>query len=226
MNSKLLFATVALSLVGIVAACSSDADSPAGSTSSSSGGSSGSTSSGSTSSGSTSGSTSSGSTSGSTSGSVTSPLAGTINGKPFVFKSGFFFKNEDSTIDLIFTDKDGACTDAKETKIQAGETLVQFFTLGKASDGSQPAEVGTVTSEDMKYAAIASTCATGGSVEKPENVAKAGRVTGNKTINLTALTDTNVEGSLDLAFDDGSTLAGTFKLASCEVSVPDGLTCR
>jgi hypothetical protein len=219
-----------LSMFTGVAACGSDDTPPSGS--SPSGGSS---------------STSAGGPNSSSGSSPSGTLGGTLGGKAFVFKSGFFFKNQDGTLEVNFSDKEGACDDAKESKLTLGQTLVQLSKLGVRTGTTTfggvtngvtvgPAAVGDVTSpDDWKYARVIDSCPAGTPVadavvidgQRVAIAVAAGRVKDiDKKLTLTALSDTAVEGTMDLKFDDGSTLAGSFKVASCSKSLETPLVCR
>lgn len=120
-------------------------------------------------------------------------------------------------MEIVVSSMPGTCDSATQKNFTGGEILVQIYGLM----GTAP---GDLTSTEVKYAAIKQTCASGASVEA--NVDKASDVKGTTTVKITAKTDKQVEGSMDLKFEDGSFLKGTFKVPTCANEIPDGATCK
>jgi hypothetical protein len=215
---KILALTFSFSLAALgLAACSDDSTSNASSSSSS--GSVSSASSGS-SSGSTSGDgggadASSSSNSGGPAGNAPS---GTVGGAAFVAKSGFWHENTDGSIDLVFSNQADVCQATKDQKLRGGESLLQFFAL----KGTAPGPLTPSLEEDLKYASIKATCTSGQPIGK-DDVEKSSRA---QTFSFTlSAKSANVSGTLDVKFEDGSTVAGSFDVPACDAEIGDDLTC-
>ena len=120
-------------------------------------------------------------------------------------------------MEIIVSSMPATCDSAKQKVFTGGEIIVQVYGLM----GTAP---GDLTSTEVKYAAIKLMCASGASVEA--NVEKASDVKGSTTVKITAKSDTQVEGSMDVKFEDGSFLKGTFKVPTCASEIPEGATCK
>lgn len=151
-------------------------------------------------------------------GASTTAITGTVNGTSFAAASGFFFVDDTGKLDLIFSDKFGICDSAKQSKIHAGETMVQLYTLAGTAPG-----VFTSANGDVKYATVKPTCASDAPLGDSE-VAAASRAT-TSTVTLSVVTSTKVEGTLDITFEDGSKVSGGFSVSACSVTIPESSTC-
>lgn len=130
---------------------------------------------------------------------------------------GHFHTTSQGAIEIIVSSMPATCDSAKQQKFTAGEAIVQVYGLM----GSAP---GDLTSGEVKYATIKQNCASGAPIEG--NVERASSVKGTTTVKVTAKSATQLEGSMDLTFEDGSFLKGTFKVPSCANEMPEGATCK
>jgi len=158
-------------------------------------------------------------------GGITSSSSGAVT-KVFTPKSSFFFKHPDGTIDLIFSDQDGACNDAKAGKLGANETIVQLYDLG-ANGGTAPADVGAAASRDQqaKYATVTASCPSNQPVGDSSNIAKFGDAF-SVDIEIKTIDDATVTGHATLQFDGGLKFDADFSSPACTVAQPEHLTCR
>lgn len=145
-------------------------------------------------------------------------VTGVINGKAFAATSGFFFVDPGGKIDLIISDKSGICDSVKQSKIHPGETMVQLYGLNGTAPGAFTSE-----NDDIKYATIKATCASNQPVGDAE-VDAASRAT-TSTVTISTSTATKLEGTLNLTFEDGSSVSGSFSLGSCTSTVPETSAC-
>lgn len=156
--------------------------------------------------------------------STSSTLAGSFGGKAFSFKSGFVHKNPATgRLDLFFSDASELCASLERGRFAPGTTVVQTYGLvGTVPGNFKP------NSDDVKYATIKASCPSGASVNS--NVESASRIPVSSigttsTIEISSLTETRAEGSVDLTFPDGSTLSGTFSVGTCSTSESEKATC-
>jgi hypothetical protein len=144
--------------------------------------------------------------------------------KVFTPKSSFFFKHDDGTIDLLLSDQDNACNDAKAAKLGANETLVQLYSLG-ANGGTAAAAVGAVAArnQDTKYATVGPSCPSG----QPANnfISKGGEAI-SVDIQINTIDDATVTGHATVEFDSGLKLDADFSSPVCTSTEPENLTCR
>jgi hypothetical protein len=150
---------------------------------------------------------------------ASAPAEGTMGGMPFKLGSGFFRLDGVKGISLILSDMGGACDAATTGHIRAGGVVFQAYNL----QGTTP---GPLLSShfDVKYARVASACPVGAAVS-PSWVSNFGDALENKTlITITKLSATWAEGTVDITFDDGSTLKGTFAVPACPAAL--GLICQ
>jgi hypothetical protein len=146
----------------------------------------------------------------------TGSLTGTVGGKAFTFQSGLAYVDKQGAVDILVSDGAGLCSSVTSQKFHAGETLVQVYNL----KGKVP---GAFTSDgDVKYASVNGSCASGQSVEG--SVSAKGRVT-KSDFSITKMTATEVEGTLNITFDEGSTISGSFSLPICSTSEAEKATC-
>src|SRR5262249_5033303 len=148
---------------------------------------------------------------------ATGTFSGTIGGKPFTMQSGLAHSDGAGSIDLVLSSQAGVCQSASAGKLHAGEMLVGLYGLTGTAPGTY-----TSANNDIKFASMQSTCASGTPVESA--VDKSGRVT-TSTITLQAVTSSDVQGTLDLKFDDGSAASGTFDVPTCASTLSEGYVC-
>lgn len=144
--------------------------------------------------------------------------SGTVGGKSFAIASGIGHVGKDGALDLILSDAPGLCDAIQAQKFAAGTTIVQAYNL----TGKAPGEFKS-SDADVKYATVSATCPSGQPIGE-QNVAKAGRAK-TATINVTSLGDATVEGSIDVTFDDGSSVSGSFSVPTCPQSEAEKATC-
>lgn len=145
--------------------------------------------------------------------------AGTVGGASFTVTSGFAIGDADG-LDVVLSDMPSLCESVTDSKIHAGETLIQLYSLS----GSVPGVFTSPPDEDpdVKYATVKSTCASGDALQA--EIGKSGRAT-SSTVTIAALTDTFVAGELDITFDDGSKIAGEFNVPRCASGLEKAATC-
>ena len=152
---------------------------------------------------------SSGSLGSSSGSSGTASFSGTVGGKAFTFQSGLAYVKNSKRVDLIFSDYAGICESTQKVHLHAGETLLQAYGL----EGTAPGKF-TPADNDVKYASIAASCASGqaieGSVDKHSDVSAA-------DVTLSSVSSTTVEGDITLTFKDGSNVSGHFAVPVCSV---------
>jgi hypothetical protein len=133
-------------------------------------------------------------------------------------KSGYGNLNPDGTVDVVLSDADTFCDSAKSGKVHPGETLVQMYGLS----GKAPGVFTPNPDQEIKFAIVAPTCASGQAINS--NVAIGGRATAS-TITLTSVTAAGVQGTLALAFEDGSKVGGAFDVPSCSATLSEKAVC-
>jgi hypothetical protein len=131
-------------------------------------------------------------------------ISGMLGGQAFNLRSGFGARIGGESLDLILSSAEGLCDSTTSGKLHAGEMIVQAFGL----QGTAP---GVLTSDEVKYASVASGCQSGAAVEN--NVSRASDAT-SASISVTRLT-TSVDGTLDIRFQDGSYVSGSFSVPFC-----------
>lgn len=120
-------------------------------------------------------------------------------------------------MEIIVSSMPATCDSATQKKFTGGEAIVQVYGLmGTAPDD--------LTSSEVKYVTIKQSCASGAPLDA--NIDKASRVKGTSTVKITAKSAAQVEGSMDVTFEDGSFLKGTFKVPSCASEMPEGASCK
>jgi hypothetical protein len=144
--------------------------------------------------------------------------AGTVGGKSFAIASGIGHLDKDGSLDLILSDAPGLCDAIQAQKFAPGTTIVQAYGLVGKAPGAFKSD-----HEDVKYATVSPTCPSGQPIGE-QNVAKAGRAK-TTTIEVTTLGDTSVEGTIDVTFDDGSSVSGSFSVPMCSQSQAEKATC-
>ncbi len=139
---------------------------------------------------------------------------GEVGGQPFTFKSGYFTINDGThdtgakgLIDVVLSTADAVCDAAMQQKLHGGETLVQLYGLEGTAPGAYVA-----VHDEIKYGRIKPTCPSGAPLEA--NADSAGRIQ-SSAVTLSRVDAALVEGTIDLTFDDGSKLAGSFSVPSC-----------
>jgi hypothetical protein len=157
-------------------------------------------------------------------------ITGTIGGKPFTAKSGFFVM-KNGKVTLEFSNFEGLCADVTAAKLRANTQLIQFYFLetpgdGGATDqvGNGKAALGPVLSSDMKYAAFGS-CTSGEALQENVIVGTGRAEKTSTSITLTALGADKVAGTLDVTFDDGSKIRGSFSVPACSAQTKEESTC-
>lgn len=142
-----------------------------------------------------------------------------LGGKSFTFVSGFAHQSAGGSVDIVLGDVPGLCDSVKAERFKAGTTIVQAYGLS----GSVPGPF-VSTNDDMKYATLSATCASGAPVEaNVENASRA--VTAKTTISLSKL-DTEVAGEMTMEFEDGSKVSGSFVVPICSESEAENATCE
>jgi hypothetical protein len=153
-------------------------------------------------------------------------ITGTLNKKPFTAQSGFAHVDGVGQLTLEFSNAPDRCGDAKAAKFHSNAQFIGFYRLATPADGGLPddqkAAVGPVISDDMKYAELG-TCTSGAPVGEKDTVAT-GRAE-KSTVTLTTLASDKVEGTLDVTFDDGSHISGTFSVPTCSGETPETSYC-
>lgn len=145
-------------------------------------------------------------------------MKGTLGGKSFTIKSGIAnVGSVDGKLDLVFADYADLCTKLTAEKIPAGATIVQLYNLS----GKAPGEF--TASADTKYATLLPACPSGSSVN--DYVAGASRATTTK-ITVDSLTATKATGEVQMTFEDGSTIEGSFDVPICGVVEAENATCE
>jgi hypothetical protein len=77
----------------------------------------------------------------------------------------------------------------------------------------------------MKYAELGP-CTSGAPIGDKDSVANGRAEKSASTITLTTLASDKVEGTLDVTFDDGSHISGTFSVPTCSSETPETSYCR
>lgn len=151
------------------------------------------------------------------------PVTGTLAGKPFEAKSGFARVDGDGTVSLLFSSDDDLCAAAGAMRLRPGESLVQIYGL----KGTAPGPFTTASPlPDIKYVAIASGCPTGAH-PVPDHVAGSGRAEAMPPkVTLTVLDPSSAAGTIDITFDDGSRIAGSFAVPRCGSVLTELVTCE
>jgi hypothetical protein len=132
-------------------------------------------------------------------------------------KSGFAFKDPAGEIDLVFSDQDGICDSVKAAKLHAGEMLVQSYSLIM---GPAPGEY---TSDDIKFAVVSTACPSGTPVGQTY-IAASGRAT-SSAITISAISDSNVTGTVSIQFEQNSSIQGSFDVPTCSATTPESSVC-
>lgn len=143
----------------------------------------------------------------------------TLGGKSFVVASGLAKKESDTSLSLVLSDKPGVCEAFTAHKVRAGETILQAYSLVGTAPGTFKVDEDTV-----KYARVKSDCASGTHVT--DNVSEASGTATGVTVTVTAVSATEVSGTIDATFSDGS-FSLPFAVPTCaEVEPGDNATCE
>jgi hypothetical protein len=144
-------------------------------------------------------------------------ISGTLGGETFGVRSGLGHFGTDGSIDIILSDAGQLCDAVTRQKFRPGETVLQAYRLV----GSAP---GKFTTDEIKYASVASTCPSGQPIAGTL-IAKKGRAT-KSDFTLSTVTSSAVAGNLTVTFDDGSSISGSFSVPVCPTSQAENATCN